>query len=281
MCLVWGTTWMAIKVGLEDLTPMFSLSLRLLISGIILLLFILIKEKKFTYDKSQFKIIVYLTLFNFSIPYMLVYWGELYIYSDLAAIILATHPFFTSLISLRILRTEKFSIKDNFGIFVGFCGILLIFSENLLSGIDFHFIGMLAILLSSLSFAFVDVILRKYKDNYNPLRINVIPLLTSGLLLIIYSLIFENIKQNNFTTSAVVSVLYLSIFGTVITFTILLWLIQRIRLSIITLATFKIPIIAIIVGWLFLDEALTKLQIFGTVFVLTGVLINTTVRKFK
>lgn len=281
MCLVWGTTWMAIKVGLEDLTPMFSLSLRLLISGIILLLFILIKEKKFTYDKSQFKIIVYLTLFNFSIPYMLVYWGELYIYSDLAAIILATHPFFTSLISLRILRTEKFSIKDNFGIFVGFCGILLIFSENLLLGIDFHFIGMLAILLSSLSFAFVDVILRKYKDNYNPLRINVIPLLTSGLLLIIYSLIFENIKQNNFTTSAVVSVLYLSIFGTVITFTILLWLIQRIRLSIITLATFKIPIIAIIVGWLFLDEALTKLQIFGTVFVLTGVLINTTVRKFK
>lgn len=279
MCLIWGTTWMAIKVGLEDLTPVFSLSLRLLISGVLLLFFILVKEKRFSYDKNQFKIIAYLTLFNYIVPYVLIYWGELHIYSDLAAIIVSTHPFFTSLISLKLLHEERFSLKDNFGIFVGFCGVLIIFSENLFSGLNFHFLGMFAIFLSSLSFAFVDVILRKYKDSYHPLRINVIPLFISGTALMTYSLFFENIKTNSFTSSAVISVLYLAIFGTVITFTILLWLIQRIKLSIITLATFIIPIIAIIVGWIFLNEALTKLQIFGTVFVLTGVLINTTTKK--
>ena len=73
MCLIWGTTWMAIKIGLEDMTPMFSLSLRFLIAGIILLIYIYLKERQFAIERKQLKLIVYLTCFNYVLPYFLIY----------------------------------------------------------------------------------------------------------------------------------------------------------------------------------------------------------------
>jgi len=279
MCMIWGTTWMAIKIGLEDLTPIFSLGLRLLTAGIVIAIYLLIRDRKIKIELKQTKLIVYIMILNYIIPYLGVYWGEQYIYSNLAAIIIATHPINISLLSNIFLKEEKFTLRDNISILFGFAGILMIFSDTFKSGLKLHIFAVIAIFISSLSFSIIDIIMRKKREEYHPLKINLFPILISGILLTGISPFFENISKNNLTFSSISSVLYLSIFGTIITYTILFWLIQRIKLNIVTLSTFIIPIIATITGWVFLDEALSGFQIFGAFFVLLGVLINTVKRK--
>ena len=87
--LIWGTTWFGIKIGLEDLNPIYSLGIRFLFAGIILLLFILIKYKGIPEESKDIKLILLLTFFSYTVPYALVYWGEQFIFSDLTSVIFA------------------------------------------------------------------------------------------------------------------------------------------------------------------------------------------------
>lgn len=274
MCLIWGTTWMFIKIGLDDLTPFFSLGLRYLAAGAVLGIYLLISEKKITFEKQHFKLIIYITFLNFMIPYALVYWAEQYIYSDLTCVIFAMMPVNVTVLSIIFIKTEKYSIQDYTGIFIGFTGILLIFSETLFSGAGLHLYGMLAVYMSSFLGAIITIILKKYKDYYHPLRINFFPVLLTGIIVTIFSLLTENIGDNKFTASGIFSIFYLAVFGTVIAFGIFYWLVHRIKLTLLASNALITPVIAIASGWMMLSESLSAVQIFGTFFVLTGIFLT-------
>ena len=130
LCFIWGTTWMAIKIGLKDLTPFFSLGLRYLIAGIFMLVYILTIHRKITVEKKQWKLIFLITLFNFIIPYGLVYWGEQFIFSDLTAVIFAMLPINVVILSLIFFKEEKINLINIVGILIGFSGIITIFYEK-------------------------------------------------------------------------------------------------------------------------------------------------------
>lgn len=275
MCLIWGTTWMAIKVGLEDLTPFFSLGLRYIMAGTCLAIYLLIIDRKVTVDRKQWKLTFLITLFNFIIPYSLVYWGEQFIYSDLAAVIFAMLPINVMILSLVFLKEEKITFTNLLGILIGFSGIITIFSKNILTGIGFHFYGMIAIFLASVSQAVMVIILKKNQDNFHPLKINLFPMLITGILITGFSFLVENISKNTFTTPAIFSIFYLSIFGSVIAFTIFFWLIKHIKVILLSAMSYILPVIAIIVGWIFLNEQLSKLQILGFLLIVFSIILIT------
>lgn len=263
MCLIWGTTWMAIKIGLRDLTPFISLGLRFLIAGACMTIYLLIVDGRITFERKQLKITIYITLFNYIFPYSLVYWGEQFIFSDLTAVIFAMMPINIVILSSIFLKEEKLTIYNLIGVLIGFSGIITIFSETIFKSIGFHFYGMIAVYLASVFTAIMAIYLKKNKDDYHPIRINLWPLLLSGIIITGFGLLVENIESNTFTVSALISIFYLSIFGTVFAFAIYFWIIKHIKLILLSSMAYIMPIIAVITGWIFLNEKLSPLQLVG------------------
>ncbi len=272
ICLLWGSTWLAIRIGLDSLTPVLGAGIRFAAASIIV--FGLMKLKKITIQKDRHSIKIYLIMafFSFVIPFGLVYWGEKYIPSGLASIIFAVFPLFVILFSYLLIKESKSLVSQVIGVFLGFGGIIIIFSEGLKIDFSNDSMGMAAVFTSAVMQAGIAVIIKKYGRHLNPLSMNFLPLLIAGITMILFGILFEDFSHNKFDEKAVLSVLYLALFGTVVTFTTYYWLMQRINVFILSLSSFITPIVAVILGWFILGEQFTFQTIIGSFLVLVGIL---------
>jgi len=272
ICLIWGSTWLAIRIGLEFLTPLISSGVRFfLASGFV---YAIMRYKKIILqtDPLSLKLYFILSLFSFVIPFALVYWAEQYIPSGLASIVFAVMPFCVIIFSKVAFPRDIINFNQIFGVILGFAGIVVIFSENLSLDLSQQLLGILAVLISSAMQAAIGVIIKKYGHHLNPLSMHFVPLFFAGLILIASAFIFEDSRLWSFNFAAVSSIIYLAVFGTVVTFTTYYWLLKRMNIVILSLSSFVTPIVAVLLGWLILSENFSLQTLFGTTFVLIGIL---------
>ncbi|MCL6100397.1 MAG: EamA family transporter [Bacteroidetes bacterium] len=272
ICLIWGSTWMAIRIGLDSLTPIFSAGLRF--SSAAIFVFLMMKFRKITLQKDSHSVKLYLILgvFSFIIPYGLVYWGEQFIPSGLTSIIFAVMPFFVILFSKIFIPESAVGRDQILGSVIGFGGIVIIFSEDLIMDVSGYLLGMLAVLLSASIQGWIAVHLKKHGGQLNPLAMNFVPLVIAGISMTVFGLVFEDRAKWIFNADAIGSILYLGFFGTSIAFTTYYWLLKKINVVLLSLSTLITPIIAVLIGWLILDEKLSLRELFGSVLVLIGIL---------
>ncbi|MEW6193665.1 MAG: EamA family transporter [Bacteroidota bacterium] len=272
ICLIWGSTWLAIRIGLESLTPVISGGLRFLLAS--LFVFILMKFKKIKLQTDQHSVRLYLilALFSFSIPFGLVYWAEQFIPSGLASILFAVFPFYVIIFSKIAMPESEVTSAQIFGVIIGFAGILIIFAEDLKFDFSNDLLGMLAVLVSSGIQGAIAVMIKKHGGHLNPLSMNFIPLLIAGILMIITSLLIENKSTWVFDIRAVGSIFYLALFGTVVTFTTYYWLLKRINVVILSISTLITPMVAVFLGWIILGEHFSLQDLIGSGLVLIGIL---------
>ncbi len=273
LCLIWGSTWLAIRLGLESLTPLFSAGIRFILASSIIILLMKLKDIKIQKDPLSVKLYLLMAFCSFVIPFGLVYWGQQYVPSGLAAVLFAVYPFFVALFSYYAIPSETINASKIFGIIFGFAGVVIIFSDNLVTG-DFslNFAGMGAIVLSAVMQSVIAVSIKKYGHHLNPLSMNLVPMLIAGISLSIIGFLFEDLSRLKFDSNAVLSVTYLAIFGSVITFTSYYWLLKRVNIVILSLIAFITPIVALILGWIFVNEKLLSHHLYGSLLVLTGLL---------
>jgi len=271
--LIWGSTWIAIRLGLDSLTPLIASGLRFLAASVFIFLFMKYKKVNLQTDPVSIKLYFFLGVFSYFIPFGLVYWGEQYVASGLASIIFATFPFVVMLFSFLFLKSEVIDTSKFIGALVGFLGIYFIFSDDISINFDANFSGMIAILLSSILQAGSAVTIKKYGKHLNPISMNLLPVLVGGILLVLSGILIEDLSKLIFNSKAIFSVVYLALFGTLITFTIYYWLLKKINIVILSLSSFITPIIAVFLGWIILNEELNHSDIVGSVFVLIGLLI--------
>lgn len=282
ICLIWGSTWLAIRIGLDSLTPIFSAGLRFSSAAIFVYLMMKFRKISLQTDPHSIKLNIILAVFSFVIPYGLVYWSEQFIPSGLTSIIFSVMPFFVILFS-KIFIPESYVGKDQiFGTVIGFGGIVIIFSENLVLDITGYMTGMLAVLLSASIQGWVAVYLKKHGSKLNPLAMNFIPLVFAGISMTLFGFLFEDRTKWIFNTNAIGSIIYLGLFGTSIAFTTYYWLMKKINVVLLSLSTLITPIIAVLLGWMILDEKLSMRELLGSVLVLIGILFAnfTKVKKY-
>ncbi|MGE5399873.1 MAG: DMT family transporter [Ignavibacteriales bacterium] len=272
ICLIWGSTWMVIRIGLDSLTPILSAGLRFFLASIILYGFMKYKNVKMQTDRTSIILYIILGIFSFVFPFGLVYWGENYIPSWLASILFAVMPFFVVIISRIAIPSEKIYGDRIAGLMLGFLGIIIIFSKNMSWDLNFSFWGMFAVVLSALLQGCIAVIVKKYGSHLHPLSMNFVPVLMAGIVLTGIGLISEDHTTLKFDAKAVISIIYLAVFGTIITFTTYYWLLKRINIILLSLSSFVTPIVAVILGWLFMGEVLSGRDLFGSSLVLIGIL---------
>jgi drug/metabolite transporter (DMT)-like permease len=120
--------------------------------------------------------------------------------------------------------------------------------------------------------ASIAVTIKKHGHHLHPLSMNFVPMVIAGISMLVLGLAFENISSNVYGRDAILSILYLAFFGSVVTFTSYYWLLKRINLVILSLIAFITPIVALLLGFLLYDEQLSARHFIGSTFVLMGVL---------
>lgn len=272
ICLLWGSTWLAIKVGVEALTPLFAAGTRFLLASIFIFIVMKITKTSLQTDKLSLRLYVIMGFFSFIIPFGLVYWAEQFISSGLASVLFAIFPFLVILFSYFALSSETIGAYKIFGVALGFFGLFVIFSENLSMDFTNDFWGMLAVVTSATMQAGVAVTIKKYGKNLNPLSMNFVPLLIAGIVMIPLSLMMEDSTNWLFSLPAIASIVYLAFFGTLVTFTIYYWLMKKIDVVLLSISAFVTPIVALVLGWFLLDEVLSTRHFVGSSLVLIGIL---------
>jgi drug/metabolite transporter (DMT)-like permease len=272
ICLLWGSTWLVIRIGLDSLTPLLAAGTRFLFAGIFIYAMMKIKKVSIQTDSLSIRLYLMMGFLSFVIPFGLVYWAEQFIASGLTSVLFAVFPFLVILFSRIAIPSETIGIYKIIGTILGFAGIFLIFSDDLSIDISSDFWAMIAILVSAVMQAGIAVTMKKHGGHLNPLSMNLMPVLIAGVVMIPLGFMFEDTASVVIDGKAVFSVLYLAFFGTLVTFTTYYWLMKRINVVILSLSAFITPIVAIVLGWLILDESLSGRDLIGTILVLIGIL---------
>lgn len=273
LCFIWGSTWLAIRISLESFTPFLSGGLRFLIASIAI--FIIMRLKGITLQKDKLSIKLYLQMgfLSFVIPFGLVYWAEQFVPSGLASVLFGVYPFFVAIFSYFMIPNEKIGIGKTVGMILGFSGIIIIFSDSFSFTLSDYLLGMFSVMLSGIMQAYIAVTLKKYGKHLNPLSMNFIPMLIAGIAGTLIGLFAEDMSKVSFEENGILAVLYLAIFGSVVTFTSFYWLMKRINVVILSLIAFITPIVALLLGWIFYNEVFTTHHLIGSALVLIGLLI--------
>src|SRR6058998_801525 len=135
LCLIWGSTWLAIRIGLEGAPPFLSASLRFAVASIVLVLLTVVFRSKWPQNRTEWALVGFVGIVLFTGDYGLIYWGENNgVLSGLSAILFATFPLQTALVANAFLKAERVTVQKLLGIGVGFGGVVLIFRSQLGTG---------------------------------------------------------------------------------------------------------------------------------------------------
>jgi drug/metabolite transporter (DMT)-like permease len=262
---------MAIRYGLESLTPMFSAGVRFSLASIFILILMKFKNLTLQTDKVSVRLYVLMGFFSFVIPFGLVYWAQQFIPSGMAAVLFAVYPFWVVIFSHIRIPSDFIGFFKIFGTVLGFAGIVIIFSDSFVGDISNYLIGMFAVVLSGIMQAWIAVSIKKFGHHLHPLSMNLIPMAIAGVSMLIIAFFTEDLSTLKFNQNAYISILYLALFGSIVTFTSFYWLIKRVNLVILSLVAFITPIVALILGYFLYNEVLSTRHFIGAALVLTGV----------
>jgi drug/metabolite transporter (DMT)-like permease len=268
--VVWGSTWLAIKIGLESITPVFGVALRFTLAAAVLAAILRIRGERLVFSRETMPVFLLLGFCSFSVPFVLVYWGEQYVGSGLASILFAMYPFVVAIFSHFTLTGERLNGFKVAGTLLGFAGILVIFWSDLSAGTE-GFPGMAAILLSTVLQGFSLVTVKRIGKHIPPVQMTLGGMIVSVVVLWLMAFALENPADQRFDAAGVGSILYLGTFGTVLTFVVYYWLLKRVEALFLSLTSFITPILAVVLGAVFLGETLHGRVYTGGAMVLLGI----------
>ena len=253
--IIWGSTWLAIKVGLDSVPPFYAVAIRFTVAAIILFILMRVRGEKLIFDRSTIKLYLTLAVLSFSFPFALVYWGEQYIPSGLASILFAAYPFVVALGSHWFLPNEPLNPYKISGIALGFIGVLIIFWADIQIG-QSGTMGMIAVLCSTLMQGTSLVLVKRQNHHMSPIALSFGGMIFG--ILIMYGLAFccEDFSAIHFDGKGIGSILYLGTFGTVVTFVIYYWLLKRVEAVYLSLVSLVTPVLAVFLGTFWLGEKL-------------------------
>jgi len=270
ICLIWGSTWVVIKIGLVGVPPFLGAGLRFLLSASLIGLVLAVQRRRIHLTHDERVCVLSAGLLVFWLDYAAVYWAEMHISSGLTAVLFSTMPLFTSLLSAYWTRTEMLSRRKLIGIVVGMFGTVLLFwpHERLVAN---QVLGMLAALGGSLCAAINLATVKKYGRHADPFVVNFLGMALGAACLLVMSAVLERWTAVMWTLSNALAIVYLSVFGSVVAFSAYYYLIKRMDATIVSLTTLIIPIVALGLGRVFLDETVTLRALVGIATIIAGV----------
>jgi drug/metabolite transporter (DMT)-like permease len=272
LCLIWGTTWIFIKIGLDDLPPIGFAAVRFLLSVAIIFPVIRIQKIPLPVSRREWKLIAITGLLQFSFNYSVVFWSEQYITSGLAAVLQAMITVFGLILAWIFLPSERITARKIIAVVVGVVGVAVIFVDQLRVENWMAFAGCVAIVVGAYAAAQASILIKAKGGGLHPASLVFCQMLCGLPLIIVYSLLREGSPFSyHWSWKAIGSVLYLTIFGTIAAFWLYYWLLSRIESTRAMMISLVTPLIAVVAGSVTLGETMPPQTFLGGVLIIASI----------
>ena len=301
LAAIWGSSFLFIAIGLEEgVAPLAIVSLRTLFAGLFLGLVVLVRCGRLPLQWNVWRRLTILAVTNIVVPFALIAWGQQYIPSGMAGILNAMVPLFTIMLAALVLHDETITVAKLAGLAIGFCGVVLLALPSLgVAGADddaaLAVAGMLAVAFAAIFYAVAAVYTRRRLTGHPiieepdgtvrgptareiALGSNIIAFLIMTALAIAFERPGGGIYAIPQSGAAWFAMLWLGVLGTGLAYLLFYRLIERWGATRTTLVTYVIPIVAIALGFVLLDERLRPIELAGAALIIGGVvLVNASV----
>lgn len=269
---IWGSTWLFIKVGLEDLPPFTFAALRFAVAIVVLLPLLILRRVRLPRTGTDWWLMVYTGFLTFTVAYGLVFWGEQHVSSGLAALLFSTFPLFGMVIAHFHLPEERMTWMKVVGAMLGILGVGLVFSNQMSVAGTEALWGGIGIVIAALAAAYADIMIKLRGGHLDTTLLTLVQMVAGSLPLVaIATLVERSADTFHWTPLALFSIAYLAVIGSALAFVLLYWLIRHMEVTKTMLITLVTPLIAVLLGIVFLDEQLTWRTTFGGAAIISGI----------
>jgi drug/metabolite transporter (DMT)-like permease len=278
---VWGSTFLAIRIGVREVPPFLLAAMRFLLAGMVLYGWMILQGER-SPSMLQWRSAFLLAVLIFVLDYGLLFWAEQRVPSGVAAVMLATIPVFMALSEIIFLRTQQLTLRLALALLVGIGGVAVLMSRSLnvaLGGAPIDRKGAVALIVAAVSWALASVLTRKLPLPSSKVMSSGAQMLAGGVLLALTSATlgeFHGFHPWTVSRAAWFSLLYLIVAGSIIAFTAYVWLIHHESPTKVGTYAYVNPVVAVLLGYFFGGEPLDLRTILGTLLVLVSVLVITT-----
>lgn len=274
---LWGASFLFIRVAAPVLGPIWLIDLRVLIAGIVLLIYALI-VRKLPHFKSQWKSYLLLGLLNALIPFVLIAYSAIHLNASLTAILNATTPLFTAIVA-RFWLGELLSVRKVIGILVGLTGVCILMGWSSVPFTVEVWLSIGASLMAALFYGIGGVYTKRTFTGTPPLALSIGQQLSAGLILIPFSVV--SVPTAPISLTVILAVLGLAVLSTSIGYLLYFYLVERVGPTKTVSVTFLVPLFGILWGVLLLNEQITVGTIVGLLVILAGIILMNGIQKQK
>jgi drug/metabolite transporter (DMT)-like permease len=277
--LVWGSTFLAIRVGVREVPPFLLAAIRFLIAGFVLYIWMLAQGERSPTGR-QWLSAFSLAVLIFVCDYGLLFWAEQRVPSGIAAVMLATIPVFMALSEILFLGTQRITLRLSLALLIGIGGVGVLVSRSLnLGGAPVDTKGAVALIFASMSWSVASILTRKLPLPGSKVMSSGVQMLAGGVLLSLTAAAlgeFRGFRPSAVSLAAWMSLLYLIVAGSIIAYTAYVWLIHHESPTKVGTYAYVNPVIAVLIGYFLGGEPLGPRTILGSACVLVSVVLITT-----
>jgi drug/metabolite transporter (DMT)-like permease len=270
LCVIWGSTWLVIKVGYGGLGPFNVAALRFFIAGGLLAVAVPVLGASWPRGSREWAVAVFVGVVLFAADYGLIYWAEQFLDSGLTAILFATLPLITIVLAHLSLPGDRITARKLGGTLLAFVGVVALFADHL--RLDASKAGpMLAVIGGTICAAAPAIATKRYGRGIHAAALNAPAMIVGGLVLTAASLVSGagfQLPRDGATWGAI---LYLAVPGSVVTFLVYFSLLKTWSVTSLSFISVFTPVVALLLGFLFLDERPALLTAAGAALILAGV----------
>ncbi|HQR35358.1 MAG TPA: EamA family transporter [Blastocatellia bacterium] len=282
LCLIWGSTWIFIKLGLDDWPPFTFAGMRFLLAAAILWVIVFLRKDSLPRTRRDWLLIAWLGVTSFAVNYGLVFWGENRIPSGLTAVLQAMIPAFGLLLAHYLLPNERITAAKLVGVAIGIAGVAVIFADQMNVAGTSALWGSAAIIVSALVVAYTNVLVKLRCGHLSTaplvagqMTFAIVPLFAVGWF------VEGSPLKLRWTLQAAASLVYLAVVGSVIAFLLYYWLVRKIDVTKTMLISLVTPVVALLIGWLVRGEAVSWRLALGSAAILSGIGLIVAPRRAK
>lgn len=268
--IVWGSTYLGIRIAVHDLPPGLMAGVRFVLAGLIMLSVGVALGKRGPATRHDWIASLVMAVALVLLGNGLVTWGEQWVESNQAALLITTGAIWTAWLGTFGAKAQPVSGREKTGIAIGLVGAALLLWPK--SGLQMDYLaGQLAILGAPIAWSLGTIYSRTYPAHMSPIMFAGLQMLLGGLMLIGYGLLAGELPRWQWTFNGIAAMLYLTIFGSCIAYGTYVWLIQHTTPARLGTIAYVNPVVAVLLGWLVLDESLQGPRLAGAVVILVGV----------